>query len=256
MLSDWKPRAIYYLAAVHGTSEAETPQDDELFASSLAVHVQYPVNICEAISASASAASFFFAGSSHVFAGSSMERQDESTPMTPESVYGITKAAGIEAMRFYRKKRGVRASVGILYNHESHLRAAGFVSRKIAIAAARAARGSREQLVLGDLSAQVDWGYAPDYVDAMIRIACANEPDDFVVATGKPHTVRDFVDEAFRHAGVDWAELVVEKQSLLARRPSRLVGDSTKLRERTGWEPRLSFREMVHSLVDHAMAEQ
>jgi GDPmannose 4,6-dehydratase len=247
------PHAVFYLPAVHASADTSIDEgNDLLFRRSLDVHVQCAVNFLEVMSARRSDAAFFYAGSSHVFAGAKVERQTELTPLAPDSIYGITKAAGIQACRFYRSRKGVRASAGILYNHESHLRGPGFVSQRIANAAVRAARGGNEKLALGDLSACVDWGYAPDYVDAMIRISELPDADDYIIATGQPHTVREFVEEAFDYVGLDWQDFVIEQPSLLTRRPNSLVGDYTRLSERIGWHPTISFRELVRRLVDHA----
>lgn len=246
------PDAVFYLPAVHASSDAPKDEtDDTLFQRSLSVHVQHAVHFLEAMSERGSDASFFYAGSSHVFAGSGTETQNEDTPLVPDSIYGITKAAGIHACRFYRSRKRVRASVGFLYNHESHLRPAGFVSQRIVRAAIKAGRGEREKLVLADLSAYVDWGYAPDYVKAMILISDLPGADDYVIATGKPHSVQDFVQEAFECVGLDWRDHVVEEPSRPIRRSPTLVGDYRRLHERTGWRPSLSFREMVRTLIAH-----
>ncbi|HEY0243450.1 MAG TPA: GDP-mannose 4,6-dehydratase [Gemmatimonadaceae bacterium] len=247
------PDAVFYLPAVHASADTSIDEgSDSIFRRSLDVHVQFAVNFLEVMSVRRSDAAFFYAGSSHVFAGAKVERQTELTPLAPDSIYGITKAAGIQACRFYRSRKGVRASAGILYNHESHLRGPGFVSQRIVNAAVRASRGEGEKLALGDLSACVDWGYAPDYVDAMIRISELPDADDYIIATGQPHTVREFVEEAFECVGLDWHDFVIEQPSLLARRPSPLVGDYTRLNERIGWHPTVSFRELVRRMVDHA----
>jgi GDPmannose 4,6-dehydratase len=119
-------------------------------------------------------------------------------------------------------------------------------------AAVRAARGEKEKLVLGDLGACVDWGYAPDYVDAMVLISELPDADDYIVATGEAHSVREFVEAAFEYVGFDWREHVVERPSVLARRSPTLIGDYRRLNERTGWRPTISFREMVRTLIDKA----
>jgi GDPmannose 4,6-dehydratase len=252
-LEGFNPDAIFYLPAVHASSDASLDErDDLLFQRSLNVHVQHAVNFLEAMSTRKTDAAFFYAGSSHVFAGAYADRQSEDTPFAPESVYGITKAAGIHACRFYRARKGVRASVGILYNHESHLRPESFVSQRIARAAARASLGMPEKLTLGDLGACVDWGYAPEYVDAMVRISHLAAADDFIIATGQPHSVREFVKEAFDYVGLRWQDHVIERPSVLTRRSPTLIGDYRRLNERTGWQPTLPFREMVRKLVDQA----
>src|SRR5262249_16601127 len=145
----------------------------------------------------------FYAASSHVFGFPRASTQNESTPLEPRCAYGITKTAGAHACRYYREHRDLHVSVGILYNHESPYRARKFVSHRIVYGglAAHASKkdGSPCKLSLGSLSSVTDWGYAPDYVDAMSRIVACNEPGDFIVATGIAHTVRDFVALAFGH---------------------------------------------------------
>lgn len=246
------PDAVFYLPAVHASSDTTIDEaDDVLFRRSLDVHVQHAVHFLEAMSDLGSGAAFFYAGSSHVFAGAKSERQNEDTPLAPDSIYGITKAAGISACRFYRSRRQVKASVGFLYNHESHLRPATFVSRKIVTAAVKAARGGNDRLELVDLNACVDWGYAPDFVKAMIMISELPDAGDYIIATGEPHSVREFVEEAFGYLGLDWRQHVVERPAHAPPRSRTLVGDPRRLRERTGWRPTLSFREMVRAMVDH-----
>ncbi len=247
----WRPSAVFYLAAVHAASENVTDADESaLFEKSLQVNVQNAVNFLEALSTSEDNPSFFYAASSHVFGESANDSQDECTPFRPNSVYAITKTTGIHACRYYRLHRNVRASVGILYNHESPFRSSAFVSRKIVSAAVQIRNGTRKELVIGDLSAAVDWGYAPDYVDAMLRIVELPLADDYVIATGEAHTVQEFVEIAFGLVGLDWQKFVREDRSLLRGSARPRVGNSARLRAKTGWQPSLSFREMVRKLVE------
>ena len=152
--------------------------------------------------------------------------------------------------RFFREKHGVFASVGILFNHESELRRPDFVSRKITRAAAAIKLGLRpSKLVVGDLSARTDWGYAPDFVAAFVDILGLDEPDDFVVATGSLHRVRDLAEAAFAAVELDWRDWVVEDASLLSRRAPARRGNPAKLTAATGWRPRVGFQEMVERMV-------
>lgn len=247
----WQPQAVFYLAAVHGSSEqTRSLRDDRLFELSLRVHVQSAVNFLEALSKLCHNASFFYAASSHVFGDVESEVQDETTPFKPSSVYGITKAAGVHACRYYRARGNVRASAGFLYNHESSLRQDQFVSRRIVKAAVDISRGRRNELVLGRLDSRTDWGYAPDFVDAMIRIVELPDACDYVIATGEAHTVQEFVDIAFSSLGLDWRNHVREDASLLTSASPTRVGNSGLLRRRTGWRPTLSFEQMVRKLVE------
>jgi GDPmannose 4,6-dehydratase len=253
MMESVAPDEIYYLAAHHHSSEEHVDEATELRAS-LDVHVIGLVHVLEAMRDVAPRCRLFYAGSSQMFGQPSTQRQDESTPFAPRNVYAITKVSGAHICAMYREKHGLHASTGILYNHESPLRGERFVTQRIVRGARRAQRDPAFKLKLGSLSAVVDWGYAHDYVDAMIRIVSQPAPDDYVVATGEAHTVLDFVEAAFGHLGLDWRNHVEEDSSLVTPPPTlaRLVGDATRLRERTGWKPTLSFRELVELLVDAA----
>jgi GDPmannose 4,6-dehydratase len=217
-----------------------------LFERSIAVNVQGLVNFLDVLG---NTSSLFYAASSHVFGRPDSPIQDERTAFRPDSIYGITKVAGIHACHYYRNTRNVRASVGILYNHESPLRKPDFVTRRIVQSAVAISRGSLEELVLGDLNAAVDWGYAPDYVDAMLRIALLDDADDFIIATGETHTVAEFVELAFACVRLDWQKHVRVDDRRLRRTSDSLAGDSTRLRQRTGWAPTISFSEMIRRLV-------
>jgi GDPmannose 4,6-dehydratase len=254
MIAAGRVDAVFYLAAVHGSSEeSQTLPDTDLLNRSWQVHVAGLANFLEAL-ATRGTGSLFYAASSHVFGDPTEEPQNEQTPFRPKSIYGLTKAAGISVCRYYREQRQVKASAGILFNHESPLRGPSFVSQKIAGAAARIASGSREELSLGSLDARVDWGYAPDYVDAMIRIVSLQSGDDYVVATGESHSVREFAELAFARVGLDWRDHVLEQRPGRARQHVRLVGDAARLRRVTDWAPSVSFSEMVSLLVDAALA--
>lgn len=249
-----KPDQIYYLAAHHHAAEDKAPAPAELLRRSFAVHVGGLMNFLEAIRIVSPHTRLFYAASSHIFGQGTTLAQDENTPLAPRCAYGITKTAGLHCCRFYRANYGISASVGILYNHESPLRRAEFVSQKIVRAAIAISRNKSGKLVLGDLSACIDWGYAPDYVDAMIRILALPESDEFVIATGEAHSVQEFVELAFAVVGLDWKTHVEENPSILTKPKLALVGNAAKLRATTGWRPSLSFQQMVETLVKAALA--
>ena len=251
LIANWHPDQIYYLAAHHHSSQEQAGSDTvRLFEKSHAVHVLGLLHFLEAIKDAAPPARLFYAASSLVFGDVTSEMQDERTPMNPRCIYGITKASGLHCCRFYRETHGVFASAGILYNHESAYRQEKFVSQKIIRAVLEIAAGRQEKLILGDLSAKIDWGYAPDFVEAMARILTLDRAEDFVIATGEAHTVREFVEIAFRLAGLDWKSHVEENPAVLQRRRLTLVGDATKLRNATGWHPTVTFPEMVGLLLE------
>ena len=252
LIADVSPDEIYYLAAYHHS--AEQPQrPKETVASTLAVNTQGLNNVLAAIADfPASKPRVFYAASSRVFGEPQGEVQDENTPLAPLCAYGISKAAGIYLCRYYRREHHLYASNGILYNHESPLRPQHFVTRKIVGAAVRISSGLERELVLGDLDAQVDWGWAPDYVEAMHAILGLTCPDDFVVATGVLHSVREFVEIAFSAVGLDWRQHVVERPDVLsARRAVKpLRGNPEKLQKATSWRSRVSFEEMVRTMIE------
>ncbi len=243
-----RPDEVYFLAAVQHSSEDPIVDQVDLAHRSYAVNTLAPVHFLEAIATRSPRTRLFYAASSHVFGPPTTAVQNESTPLRPTSVYGISKAAGVLHCRAYRE-RGVFASVGILYNHESPLRRPAFVSSKVVGGAARVRRGEDHEVTVGSLAAGADWGYAPDYVEAMTRLLAADAPDDFVVATGELHTVEDLASTAFALAGLDWRRHVRERPGVLTRPGQPLVGDATRLRERTGWRPSVDFRGMVAALL-------
>jgi GDPmannose 4,6-dehydratase len=168
--------------------------------------------------------------------------------------YGVAKAYGHFIVGSYRRRYGLHASGGIFYNHESPRRPVDFLPSKVAHAAAAISLGLEQGLLLGDLDAQRDWGYARDYVEAMWRIVQRDEPGDYVIATGELHSVRELTETAFAHVGLDWADHVRVDDSLKRGQAElhHLVGDAAKARDRLGWKPTLGFEELVWLLVDAA----
>jgi len=190
------------------------------------------------------------ASSAEIFGQPDRSPQDEDTPIRPVNPYGAAKAFAHHTCGVLRRQ-GLHAATAILYNHESPLRPRQFVTRKITSTVAAIARGKADRLELGNLDARRDWGWAPDYVDAMVRAARADRPGDYVVATGIAHSVRDFVATAFTHAGItDWEPLVHVDQALA--RPvdaTELVGDATRAAMQLGWTPTVGFEEVVARMV-------
>jgi GDPmannose 4,6-dehydratase len=251
LIGSVSPDAIFYLAAYHHSAEDKfLPDDAELYICSHDIHVRGLLHVLEGIRKHKPGSRLFYAASSHCFGEPPTAIQDENTPLRPRCAYGITKTAGVGLCRMYRANHRVRASAGFFYNHESPLRARKFLSTKIVRAAVEISRGRRDRLVLGDLSARVDWGFAPDYVDAMIRIVGLEAADDFIIATGQSHSVEEFVAAAFSHVGLDWRLHVQVEPGIIGKPRTTLVGDSTKLRTATGWSPSVTFQQMVELLVD------
>ena len=249
------PDEIYYLAAFHhATEDVVELSAAELLRCSLDVHVLGLLNVLQAMEECCPRTRLFYAASSHVFGTNESDWQNEETPLSPDSAYGISKAAGLQCCQLYRRQKGIFAATGILFNHESSFRKPSFLSQKIVRGALRAERDPDYKLVLGDLEARVDWGYAPDYVDAMHRILQLPEASDFVVASGELHTVRDFAQAAFGALGLDWRRHVETDARLLNKISHPLRGDSSKLRAATRWAPTVSFVELVAGLVHEAQA--
>jgi GDPmannose 4,6-dehydratase len=194
---------------------------------------------------------FYQASTSEMFGKVRQEPQNESTPFWPRSPYGVAKVYGHWITVNYRESYNIFACSGILFNHESLLRGKEFVSRKVTDAVARIKLGTQQRLALGNLDAMRDWGYAGDYVRAMWLMLQQPTPDDYVVATGVKHSVRELVELAFRHVGLDWREHVDVDCGLF--RPAEintLRGDASKARAALGWEPTISFEEMIRKMVD------
>jgi len=250
----FRPDEIYYLAAYHESSEASKanlPLHAQ-FTCANQIHVQGLVNFLSAIVDISSATRLFYASSSLVFSGENGEIQDELTPLTPQEFYGITKAQGMFLCNEFRRKYNVFAASGILYNHESSYRTCNFLSTKIIQAAYRISRGSTEKLIIGDLSARVDWGYAKDYVQAFQLILALNLPSDYIVARGEAYMVKDFVDTVFNFFDLDPVNYLIEDLSVLTRRPAVKIGNFSKLTTMTGWKPSLNFCDFVIQLtMDH-----
>ncbi|MGQ0721649.1 MAG: GDP-mannose 4,6-dehydratase [Candidatus Eiseniibacteriota bacterium] len=198
---------------------------------------------------------FYQASSSEMFGKVRETPQTETTPFWPRSPYGVAKVYGHWITVNYRESYGLFAASGILFNHESPRRGIEFVTRKITHTVARIARGQATELRLGNLDSRRDWGFAGDYVRAMWLMLQQEEPDDFVIATGETHSVREFAERAFACVGLDWEKHVVVDPKLY--RPAevdRLCGDATKARTKLGWKPEVSFGELVRMMVDADLA--
>jgi GDPmannose 4,6-dehydratase len=195
---------------------------------------------------------FYQASSSEMFGKVREVPQNESTPFHPRSPYGVAKVFGHNITVNYREAYGLFACSGILFNHESPRRGPEFLTRKISKAVARIKLGLQEKLALGTLETRRDWGYAPEYVEAMWMMLQQPEPDDYVIATGETHTGQEFLERAFAHAGIeDWERFVDSDPRML--RPAEvdhLIGDASKAKAKLGWEPKVRFEELVRIMVD------
>jgi GDPmannose 4,6-dehydratase len=245
-LEQAQPAEFYNLAAQSFVDKSWDLPSQTVSVTGMAV-----TNVLEAIRCTDPKIRFYQASSSEVFGRVQAPVQDESTPFHPRSPYGVAKAFGHWLTVNYRESHGMHASSGILFNHESPLRGLEFVTRKISVAVARIKAGKQDKLRLGNLDAKRDWGFAGDYVDAMWRMLQQPEGGDYVVATGRNASVRDFCRIAFAHAGLDY-ERHVEVDPALFRRAEidAVLGSAAKARGALGWEPKTSLEALVRMMVD------
>jgi GDPmannose 4,6-dehydratase len=243
-----QPDQIYHLSAK--SSVANSWNDSE---NTLQTNVFHTLNWLNALNElKMHSTRFYHASSSEMFGLPKSHPQTEETLLHPRSPYGVSKVAAHHLVVNYRESFGQFASTGILFNHESPLRNVKFVTRKISRGVAEIARGKANSLTLGNIDISRDWGWAPDYVDGMISILEHKSPDDFLLATGKAHTLKEFVSTAFHSIGIEnWAEFLTIDTALV--RPAdvvSVVGDSSKAREILKWSPTVSFESMVKRMVD------
>ncbi len=246
IISEIKPDECYHLAA---QSYVSYSFEDEF--STINTNLNGTHYVLSALNRQAPACKFYFAGSSEMFGKVEETPQNEKTPFHPRSPYGISKMAGFELTRNYREAHEMFALSGILFNHESPRRGAEFVTRKITSGAAMIKLGLENEIRLGNLDAKRDWGHARDYVTAMWLMLQRDEPDDYVVATGESHSVKDFLETAFTQVGLDYRKYLVIDEKLY--RPSEvyiLTGDASKAREKLNWFPTVSFDELVKEMVE------
>ena len=251
LLYDLKPDEIYHLAAQsHVRVSFDIP---EYTADTTGVGT---IRILEAIRETGVKTRFYQASSSEMYGKVHEIPQRETTPFHPRSPYGVAKVFAFWATVNYRESYNLFATNGILFNHESPRRGETFVTRKITRAVAHIKAGLQDKLYLGNLDAKRDWGYAKEYVEAMWLMLQQEQPDDFVIATGETHTVREFCEVAFGHVGLDWAKYVEFDHRYV--RPAEvdiLIGDPAKAKRVLGWEPKTKFKELVQLMVDADVKE-
>jgi GDPmannose 4,6-dehydratase len=223
--------------------------EDEL--STLNINVSGTHYVLWAVKECSPECRFYFAASSEMFGNTETVTHNETTRLRPRSAYGISKVAGYHLTRNYRESYGLKAWSGILYNHESPRRGYEFVTRKIASHVAKIKLNLANKVKLGNLDAERDWGHAKEYVKAMWLMLQQDEPNDYVIATGQSHSVKDFLTVAFSHVGLDYRDYVEITPAFF--RPSevnKLVGDDSKARRELGWTYTISFEDLVHEMVD------
>lgn len=247
IINEVKPDEIYHLAA---QSFVGTSFEDEF--SVIDINEVGTVNVLNIMRKIVPESRFYFAGSSEMFGKVVETPQNELTPFRPRSPYGISKCAGYYYTKLYREAYDMFCCSGMLFNHESEKRGLEFVTRKITNTVARIKLGKAVELRLGNLDARRDWGYSPDYVEAMWLMLQQEKPDDYVIATGDTHSVREFCDIAFSSVGLNYKDYVIVDPKFY--RPCEvdvLTGDATKAKEKLGWVPTTSFKELVSRMVEH-----
>jgi len=262
MIREHQPDQVYHLAAYHHSTAARAQrgsQELDEFMAFEAANVDSTYYFLSAIKNIKPSCRFFYAGSAHMFGAPSQSPQNEDTPFRPNSPYSITKVAAAGLCEMFRSRHGIYACTGILYNHESSRRSRDYVSKKIVRTALAIARGDADSLTLGDPDALVDWGFAGDYVEAMFLMLQQNQPHDFLISSGTSRRVRDFVQAAFDVLGLDCEKYLKVDPSLIGKRPALsysgaqvgpYIGDSSRLRQATGWYPRTEFKFWVRQMVE------
>jgi GDPmannose 4,6-dehydratase len=241
-----RPNEFYHLAAQSFVSYSF---EDEF--STINTNINGTHYVLSALKEKVPHCKFYFAASSEMFGKVRETPQTELTPFHPRSSYGISKVAGFHLTQNYREAYGIFACSGILFNHESPRRGFEFVTRKITNAVAEIKAGITQELRLGNLEAQRDWGFAGDYVEAMWMMLQQKQPDDYVVATGETHSVQEFVALAFEHAGLDWKKyVVIDKIFYRPAEVNLLIGNPAKAKKTLGWSPRVHFNDLVKIMVD------
>jgi GDPmannose 4,6-dehydratase len=251
LMSQIQPDEVYHLAAQsHVRTSFDIP---EYTADVTAIGT---LRLLDAIRDSHTNARFYQASSSEMF-GASPPPQSEQTPFYPRSPYAIAKLFAHWTAINYRESYGVFATSGILFNHESPRRGETFVTRKVTRGIARILAGKDQFIFLGNLDAKRDWGYAPEYVEAMWLMLQQDEPDDFVIATGESHSVKEFVETAFELVGLDWQKHIrFDERYLRPAEVEHLLGDPTKAREKLGWQPRTTFRDLIYKMLEADLADE
>lgn len=251
LLLKHRPDEIYNLAAQsHVRVSFDVPEE------TVDVVANGTLRLLEAYREICPTSRFYQASSSEMYGDNVQVPQNEETRMTPASPYACAKLFSHNICRNYRESYKLHISSGILFNHESPLRGETFVTRKIAIAAARIKAGLQDKLSLGNLEAKRDWGYAPDYVEAMWLMLQQEHPDDYVVATGETHTVKEFAEETFRIAGLNLEDhLVIDQRLFRPHEVPLLLGDATKAKNKLGWTPKTKFKDLVRVMFDAEMSK-
>ncbi len=249
VLQQWKPDEIYHFAAHHHSSEQARGDDLQLFQRCIDVNLMSLVHVLHAVKERSPLTRVFYAASSRIFGAHAPVIASEETPVTPTCPYGITKTAGLHACQHYRRHHALHVSVGILFNHESALRPAHYLSKKIVQAVIDIRRGAKGGLSLGSLTAGADWGYAPDTITKIHQMVQLPAGHDFIIATGEGHTVEEFASLAFAQVGLNWRDHVHVDTCLVKEVRPILIGDPARFRQACGSGHDRSFQELIRQLI-------
>lgn len=247
---------IYYLAAFHSSSERQNIDKQPTFINYFQVNHQGPVNFIEAMRIFSPQSKFFFAGSSHLFGKNFDGMQSEETEMKPICFYGISKLMTYKFIQSYRSRFNLFLVNGILYNHESIFRKDTFLSKKVIKAAFEISLGKLDSLEMGNLDQKMDWGYAPNYVDAMRETLQVSSGDDYIISSGELHDVREFIDIVFTFFNLDYKKFVTQNTEILTGIDRGVLhGNNLKVRNNTNWRPLPSFKEWIEKICTEYQAE-
>jgi GDPmannose 4,6-dehydratase len=262
-----KPDEVYYLAAYHHSSEQNIDIEYGLIEKSFQINVVSYFNFLEAIRTYSPRSKIFYAASSHIFGKPETVPQNEATKFSPKSIYSLTKYNGVKLSKYYRENYSVFSAIGIMYNHESPIRDYKFVSRKITSGLAKIKCNQMDSILLGNLEQKTDWGFAGDYVRAMKMILNNEKPDDYVIASGEHHSVKEFVEKSAKVLGIEiiWegdgvntfgknkenGKIIIEVKPEYYRpiEVNVLLGDSSKAKKELNWSPKISFNQLVEMMT-------
>jgi GDPmannose 4,6-dehydratase len=253
LIRECKPSQIYHLAAFHHSSENRTEPLPEIINKSLDINVNATNNFLGSILRHVPECRFFYASSSRIFGVSEKAPQTELTSYKPACPYGISKVAGMHVCQIYREQHGVFASCGILYNHDSPRREPQFLLPRIIKDCIKIKNGSLKSLQIGNADTVIDLGFAPEYVTAMRLILDLDSPDDFIIATGEKHTVREIVHQVYDSLGIDTSLPFENQPSRLTNQPSwkPIFGDASKLYKASGWKAKTKLKEIITSIIEN-----
>ena len=249
----YKPNEIYYLAAYHHSSQDILPSDDILFQNSYDIHVLWYFNILGAVKKYCPNTNVVYASSCLIFEWTESYQQNENTQLKPESPYAITKAGWMYLSDWYNKKYWIKTVNAILYNHESEYRSPKFVSMKIVSAAVNISKWLQDRLEIWDINKQVDWWSAWDYCEAMIELIHNNKIWNYIISSGKLHTIKDIITLSFWYLDLNWKKYVDIGTNLSRDNKSTLFWDNSKMFKDIGWKPKIEFEEMVYKMIQSVL---